>query len=333
MGIEGGGSEGNISEFQKRTERMLKSRNPHTEADEQAVLDALTVMDVTALPESIQTASRQYATRQGGHVKDLPDGTKLHITTFPNDILDVQRVRKSKRRVLWYQTYDLLSYHTIDTVSQKAFDVTQLWKTPEGGEEKPLDVLVVPNIQEIGLAPTKEGDVIVLGSYKPTQRMPPNYIGYLKRTALSHEVAHHLQSTRLHTSELSVNQMLLERKFRFLLQWKRLMDALVSRPGPMEKENRRALQLMARTHRVWEERNAHAFTLSLVRKLRMLGVDMMRGMSVTDIFKQEDRILQTYDAKKWLSTDRPLAAAASQQDRRFRRGMDKTYRSSALLHK
>lgn len=327
MGIEGEGSEGNISEFQKRIERMLKSRNPHTESDERAVLGALTVTDVTALAEPIQTANLEYAKRAGEHVKRLPDGTKLRVTTFPNGILDVQHVKKSKRQVLWYRTYDLLSYHTIDSVSGKAFDVTQLWKTPEGREEKRLDVLVVPQVQEIGLAPIKEGDVIVLGSYKPTRKMPPNYISYLKRTALSHEVGHHMQSTRLDTSELSVNQMLLERKFSILLKWKSLMDMLISQPNPQEKQVRKHLALQARIHRVWEERNAHAFTLSLVRKLRALGVDMMRGMNVSKILENEDRILQTYDSRKWLSTDRPLAAVASQRDRRMRRGMDTTYHS------
>ncbi|MBI4066211.1 hypothetical protein HY411_00695 [Candidatus Gottesmanbacteria bacterium] len=321
MGMESEHLDTNGGRFKKRVEQMLADRNPYTEADQQELLDNLVVVDAATLPTEIQAASRQHATTIGTHTKRLGDNTQLRVTTLPNGIIDVQHIKKSRRRVLAYPTYDLLSYYLIDATSKKAFDVSQLLRSSGDGDGKSLDVLVVPDIQEIALARTKEGDVILLGSYKPSPKMTPNYIDYLKRTALPHESAHSMQSKH-REGEYSLNQILLERKFAFLLKWRSAIEALLARPSPSEKQARTMLRIQGRAHRVWEERNAHAFTLALIKKLRTLGIDMMRGMSADQITENEDKILQTYDASKWLSTDRPLATLASQRFRRLRRGMD-----------
>src|SRR3990167_8343019 len=146
-----------------------------------------------------------------------------------------KHIQKSHRRVLAYPTYDLLSYVIVDTASQKAFDISQLLKSTEDSNGTFLDVLVVPGIQEIALAPTKEGNVILLGSYKPSPKMPTDYVNYIKRTGVLHESAHSMQSMH-RAGEYSLNQILLERKFAFLLKWKAVVDSILAKPGPSEKK-------------------------------------------------------------------------------------------------
>lgn len=320
MSIEG--------EHFNRVEKMLANRNPNTSAEQRALLNNLTVRDVAALPPEIQAAYREHAEQSGIYTKHLDNNGKLQITHLPNGIVDIKHLKKYHRRVLVYPAYLLTSHYIVDTQSQKTFDVMQLLKMDDKGSKQSVDILVVPDMQEADyFAHTKEGDVILLGSHKASQKFHPDLARFAQLIAPLHETGHRWQSISL-TGDHSLNESLLVTRYPLLYAWTVLKDQLLLWSNPTYKQERVLQRIQARKHRVWEERNAHAFTLALVRKLRTLGVDITRSMSVNDIIQSEDKMLQTYDSPKWLSTDRPLATLASQLYRRLRRGMDKSYRNT-----
>lgn len=52
---------------------------------------------------------------------------------------------------------------------------------------------------------------------------------------------------------------------------------------------------ISKSRGTWQERNADAFTLSMARKLKQQGVDLLRGYSVDEVTSLIDKELFTYD--------------------------------------
>ena len=214
----------------------------------------------------------------------------VRVTRRGNGIVELQRIAEMpvapKSTIL--PLYDVREHYVIDTITGKTFDATSMY--PEG-----VRAVTCPGSGDAYFASTKEGNFLVLNRVSDNPLMKileamkkTNYLEISDQFLVSaHESGHGQQFSKEHP-KLRWNEM--EALSLIVVMGVTLSSFAFSyAPGIGEWLSK------IKTNYVDLERNAHAFSLAVARRLRDLGVDVYRGYSNEDLIRTVDFALRSYD--------------------------------------
>lgn len=314
-----------------------KDIRPDYQLHQSNVLNSLRVGSVEdTLPFELNALYKGSSGAVGDITVEFTDKSKAIITTLDNNIVIVRKLKPGRKIWRLFPTYTIDSYYMIDRQNDKAWDVSQLWKsTSETLSQKGKTVQVIDVPWSVGFfAKTKEGPLLGLQRIsdfllRSKKNVYPEKVATLQgldRFIPAHEAGHMLQTSK-QSSDVSTETLLKIVKILPTAERVILLALLVTLPVWLpatvvlynfSERFRRKLNDFDKyvekniKERVFYERNASAFGLAVVRQLKHQGIDLYRGQPAKRVFDIVDWALQTYD--------RPAQdALASQLARQYER--------------
>lgn len=282
--------------------------NPNYEKDQEAIINNLTTAPVEdTLPKDIKDVYDHALRQQTPHLAcKLADQTVVKIDSEPNNILSIRHLKPENRLLGIYRKFAVKNYFMVDRESGKAWDVSQLWQDNASTSDnpkrnqKPTSVYNIPDIFNAAYVMTKEGPNIILNRMtehkkrdKIVKEIGQDGLEIIDNLIPIHESAHRVMHNHQKTSDslgitfikdyfANFTQKFTEPIFR--------MAVAFARWAGLERE-----MSMIKHYVVETERNAHAFYLKAIRRLRELGVDINRNIPTQSVFKVIEYTLGSYD--------------------------------------
>lgn len=258
---------------------IIKNQKPNTTEQ---------VLNQEALRIYQQYGSQEQTIKLG----DKKGKSEYKIKPFSNDIVLLQQRKRTKNLFLFFKKYSVEEFYFIDKKNNKAWDVKKMLDEKKG--DKPYELVICPSLTP-QLLQTNKGHSLVINLLDDiNQKDRKRIIRRLKFSkkeeqilsliAPLHEMGHHLQLPTEKTNdnmEMTLIKMFLIKTF--LMPLAKLMMKFSFIPTFIRKRG------------VWQERNAHAFDLSLIHKLKSEGVNLLRGFSLKEITQTTDKALFSYD--------------------------------------
>jgi hypothetical protein len=264
------------------------------------------------------------------------DGKDVYMYKSENDILTVRcshslkdelKELSGESKVLGFlarifpETKIIDNYYYVDLVSGKAFDASILWTAPSSSKDPySPDVGSVATFDpKIGVfacfRPNKSGGELIINSAKDNPKlekklrkeMSEDGIDLLERVALFHEAGHKFQFDQSAQGTGRKGSLM-------------LIASLMEKYPLAEKFYNRKLELMKsmdeqKAVMVQQERNASAFALSVLHRLKLSGLDLTRDLTHEEVEASVEYGLRTYD-KVFLRFN---GNAFSKQERKLQR--------------
>ncbi len=286
---------------------------------QRSTLDSLRVGTIDAVlpPSLLPLVHSGYST--GRSPVHFPDGTQLDIHTAENGIATVKKLKRKKNIFLFTPVYEILDYYLVDKKTEKAWDVGQLWKDKSSSESlsKPIQTISIPSMFNAAAVRTIEGEYLILNSLSnhPNAKMLNEKAGkdivkIIDDIVPLHEAGHTFQMQDDKKSKDDLGWTL----FKSWLIRKLVFPALpfIIKTGIKSEGIQTFLKMKQLL--VGRERNAHAFALATIRKLRDQGIDILRDTPTLDVRDSIELALSSYDKAV------PIPGEAfSQENRRTRR--------------
>lgn len=277
--------------------------NPHFREDQRRVLDSLAVGRLDEiLPSDLAVYFHDFQDKIGNHIIKLPEKTVVKISVLPNHTATIRRMR---RITPWWAPlpyFRITDYYDVDGQNNTAWDVFQLLHPiPKHSEEnkptKPLEVVSVPPILNAFFAPTRYLNLLMLNRLSAD-----SFLGRL--LSKSQTVSKILKiSDALIPGHESGHKWQFREYFPFEaypktpahIKLKTLFLPILGIFFPGATRRIREELQTYKTEIVEQERNAHAFALSAGRRLRDLGLDILRGYNTDEIAGAVNFALSSYD--------------------------------------
>lgn len=257
---------------------------------QEKILSSLVVHKVENLPGEISKCYQdlQMIGRTSSSVikSEIPNGLTVEAGTTWNGVQMMCVLERPSNLWIDESSRIVRNYYYIDNQNQKYFDLSDVWKLAY--EEKEIKTIAVTTShnQKSAAFPSSEDGVYMtlmnLASYlnEPSDSHVYNYLDPV------HETAHMLQKS---LSSEPFNRVMA----RVFMD--NYVTLLTSDLGlKIGRSNMVQNLKMGRE----DERNAHAFSLSLVRSLQKKSVDLLPNISNLDLLKFLDMQLKTFDRKK-----------------------------------
>lgn len=192
--------------------------------------------------------------------------------------------------------YTIEDYYIVDMETKMAFDASVLWKTEssskDGSKNYGTTVTSAPKRKEIaGFFPEISNGVILINKiddekikkHHLDEKLSPAQIEFVENTSLFHESGHKYQ--------YDGRDLIYDKKsFRLLSLLNQLpfLSRLCKKETISSFEKNRIIASET-------ERNATAFDIAVIRKLRDLGLDLTRGLNNQQVFEAVTFGLNTYE--------------------------------------
>lgn len=277
--------------------------NPRFREDQRRVLDSLTVGRThEVLPSDLFSLYQTHKDKIGNHTVKLPNSTLVKLSLLPNGIATIRRMRRITPWWAPLPCFRITDYYDVDGQNNTAWDVFQLLcPPPKHSEEKkptkPVEVISVPPILNAFFAPTRYLNLLMLNRLSSDSFLGRLVSKLLARSKIleitdalipAHESGHKWQFREYFPLESFPRPPTHIRLKTFFLP-------LISKIFPRKAAQIRTELETYKTQRCDQERNAHAFALSAGRRLRDLGLDTLRGYSISEIEGAVDFALSSYD--------------------------------------
>lgn len=242
------------------------------------------------------------------------DKNQILVTADNNGIFTIRELKRIRTGFLSFHPNlrEVENFYYIDAINYKAWDVSQLWREYQkekfsklGEEGKRGKFRLYHYYREGGEESSKFGHNVALRigvielnrvldnpSVKKMKYPSSRIKRAMDQVAPAHEAAHFTQvdPELLEKSKWELIKMSLERKFYSTI----VKSKLVTRVSSVIPGIRKGLEGY-RQIKVEKERNANAFALATIRRLKEQGLDVFRGVPYRDIILAVNYALHTYD--------------------------------------
>lgn len=216
-------------------------------------------------------------------------GIRYEIAGFRNSCI-IQKQRKLKNILLFFPHYAIDEYWFIDKKTGKGMELHSLLNPAD--LKKPYQIHSIPSFGSSANILTRNGPVIVLNDLTTDKRLinkygiKPEEVDIINIIAPFHESAHALQ-TQNKKGKDNLSLVLLKNYLA-----KKLFN-------PLMKHFSNVFQLkkirQIKEKSVWQERNAHAFALNLIHKLKKQDIDLLSGYNNQVVSEVVNKALISYD--------------------------------------
>lgn len=219
----------------------------------------------------------------------LEDNSEVEINSTENGIVTIRRMKKSKPLLFFIPVYRIEDFFIVDRENKKVWDVSQLWK-----KDKTLNIVSIPALVNSSFVPTRDGNYLILNRISDhlnfqhqRENMTELNPAVLDFIIPPHENAHNNQFINNKKSNNTLTSALIKSYITHKIQ--RPLFKIAEFFGQSE------LIRKVKARMVENERNAHAFALSVFRNLRQKGLDVFINIPLSEIFKTVNFALETYD--------------------------------------
>ena len=282
--------------------------NPNYQKDQEAIIKNLSTAPLEqALPQSVKAVYDLAINQQTPHLAcELADQSVIKIDSGSNNIISVRQLKPEKRLFGIYRKFAVKNYFMVDQKSGKAWDVSQLWNdsgivtdSPKKNQ-KPTQIDNLPDLFNAGSTMTNEGPTLILNRMsehkkksKLIKEIGQDGLEIVDNLIPIHESAHRVMynrdSSKDNLESLFIKEYIAGITHKISEPIFRLAVAFSLWAG-LEPE-----MYMIKHYVVETERNAHAFYLKTVRRLKELGIDINRNIPYQSVYKVINYTLGTYD--------------------------------------
>jgi hypothetical protein len=285
------------------------------QSEQQKILDRLKVGDLEeVLPEDLRSIYYQYQDLTGERrVKHKKN--EVLVSADNNGIFTLRELQKFRVGFLPLpSSFRMVErFYYIDSINRKAWDVSQLWKAfekehyaeSEDGKKEPFKLFHLYHkggwrSSAFGYSLESKVGVLMLNRFLenpfirrmkyPTSRI----FRSLDHIAPPHEAGHFTQvdPEEFSRSKWELIKMSIGLRFYSSIVNSRVLTKVAS----IVPNIRRGLENFKKD-KVERERNANAFGLATIRRLKQQGLDVFRGIPSKDVVNAVNYALQTYDQK------------------------------------
>lgn len=278
--------------------------NPSYENCQRNIIENLKTGDAdTFLPTPLkQVLEMDKHLPQDDKTVTFADQTFVKVNHSSNGITTLRHLCPHPK-VLGDPAYTIKNFFIVDSVSGKAWDISQLWKdlpvSENDGQTKPITMLTIPKLPNAGYAMTKDGPTLILNrlSEQPKNTSLYKEVGKEGLELTDHFIPMHESAHMIMFNRDRSNDDLDTKLLKSYLQ---SLKNIIMRPfySLLEKFRFRPVNPITKAlkfYTVHKERNAHAFALGVARKLKTLGVDLLRNIPNSTVYKVVDYFLRSYD--------------------------------------
>jgi hypothetical protein len=278
-------------------EGLLNSEiaNPGYSEDQAMILSHLEVGEIKdVIPLHVQELLKSIGPMKSGQTFQEVDSGKVLITRHDNGITTVVAHKQDGNAKTRHEISEL---YYLDLEIGKAWDASQLWSVREKSDQNEPHEKPRLKSQEGILSsyfPDGLGGVIFIGKSLASQSIgqwTKDQLQFVQRQAPLHEAAHyHQHSKKANYFKLPLYDIVggafinvIMSRFPMIGKITNLTP-VVNKYMESKKSEQRAM-----------ERNAAAFSLHAIRRLRDQGLDIARGMTNEEVVDTINKMLETYD--------------------------------------
>lgn len=268
--------------------------------EQRLTLDSLTVIPAESMPEELYGIYKSHDFFIGRANFRLGGKRSVTVIGLPNGITVIRELEHSGLKP--YRTLNNFFY--IDRVSRKAFDATQLWKTQvpsrNSPDIRPTHAMETGLVTGAAYLPARDQDMLMLNRFMDnvflrlllaSDQQTGNRLEILDISAPFHESGHRLQYDQKKFPYSKYGTLL---RGIFEPAYLPVLLNRLKNTARKDPQYLPLLQAMAARNSA-HERNAWAFGLSAIRRIKHLGVDIFRDTPAESVIDSAHWAMHTHD--------------------------------------